>query len=215
MSLGKIIRNVLGKKLFMIVGKLYKAFFFNLNCFVSTLPDLKKGSVLFDIGGGEGDPINYVLKKYPETNVIMLDIAEEIGSFLNEENKNSVKMLPKTSISDCLNLNLPKPDFILIMDVLHHIKKDDRKELFTNINRLIDGNKCQIIVKENEPGYLKTKLGYWADVYISGDKNTNLVSKKDLLEFMESEFENLKYHETDLFKLNKPNYSFVFSVNHY
>jgi len=213
MSIGKAIRKILGEKLFKVIGKYYKAFFFNLEIFLETFPDIKPGSVLLDIGGGEGDPINYLLKKYQNINVIMLDISEKIGTFLDEKNKDKVKTFPKTSVNNFCKMNQPKPDYILIIDVLHHIRKEDRNEFFNDIKTLIHGNKCKIIIKDNEPGYCKTKLGYWADVYISGDKNTNLVSKEELVKFMKSEFRNLKYYETNLFKLNKPNYSFVFSVN--
>lgn len=213
MSLGKAIRKILGKKLFIIVGKLYKAYFFNLNNFIETFPDIKPGSVFLDIGGGEGDPVNYILKKFPETNVIMIDIADEIGSFLDKEIKDRVKIFPNTSVKKYIEINKQKPDYILIMDVLHHINKMDRKEFLNDIKLLLNGVKCQIIIKDNEPGYFKTKLGYWADVYISGDKNTTLVSKEELVNLMNSEFGNVKYYETDLFKLNRPNYSFVFSVN--
>ncbi|MCX6164084.1 MAG: class I SAM-dependent methyltransferase [Ignavibacteriae bacterium] len=213
MSIGKAIRKILGKKLFLVVGKLYKAYFFNLKHFIETFPDIKPDSVFLDIGGGEGDPINYIMKKFPETNVIMLDIADEMGGFLDKKIKEKVKIYPNTSVKKYCEINQPKPNYILIMDVLHHISKVKRKEFFDDIKSLLNGNKCQIIIKDNEPGYFKTKLGYWADVYISGDKNTSLVSKDELINLMKSEFGNVKYYETNLFEINKPNYSFVFSVN--
>jgi cyclopropane fatty-acyl-phospholipid synthase-like methyltransferase len=214
MSIGKVFRRILGKRLFNSVGKFYRAFFFDLKIFIDTFPNVKPGSVLLDIGGGDGEPINYVLKKYPDTNVVMMDLADKVGGFLQENYIDKVNIFVKTSVEEYGKLNGPIPDYILIMDVLHHIKKDERKKFLEDIKSVINKNKCQIIVKDNEPGYLKTRLGYWSDVYISGDKNTNLISKDELVKLMESIFDDIKFYETDLFKLNKPNYSFVFLVNH-
>lgn len=213
MSVGKIFRKIFGKKIFNIIGKYYRDFFFDIKIFIDTIPEIKPGSFLLDIGGGDGEPINYILEKYPDTNVIMIDIAEKIGSFILDKYKDKVGIFGKTPVEEYHKLNKPVPDIILIMDVLHHIKNIERKKFFEDIRNVIGSKKCRIVIKDVEPGYLKSKLGYWSDVYISGDKNTNLICKEELINLMKSVFGEIKFYETDLFKLNKPNYAFTFLLN--
>lgn len=184
-----------------------------MNNFARTMPALEPGSVLLDIGSGDGEPMNYILGRYPETKVVMTDIGAHIGTFVDEHLRSRVEMLPRTSVKDLIKLGTVKPDYILIMDVLHHIPKDGRSEFLKDLKELIGNRSCKIIVKDNEPGYFRTTLGYISDVYVSGDTNTHLVSKDYLLSMMHSAFGDIEHYETELFKVDKPNYSFVFSVN--
>lgn len=213
MFIGKIARRILGPTTFRRAGALYKRIFFDMNNFVRTMPLLEPGTVLLDIGSGDGEPINYILGRYPDTKVIMTDIGPHIGTFLDDHLRSKVEVLPKTSVKELIESGTVKPDYILIMDVLHHIPKDARSDFLKDIKQLIGKRTCKLIVKDNEPGYFRTTLGYISDVYVSGDKNTHLVSKNHLLEMMHATFGDIEYYETHLFKVDKPNYSFVFAVN--
>jgi 2-polyprenyl-3-methyl-5-hydroxy-6-metoxy-1,4-benzoquinol methylase len=212
MLIGQTARKILGKNGFRKVGGLYRRIFFNLENFARTMPAIEPGSVILDIGSGDGEPMNYLLRRYPNTKVIMTDVGHNIGTFLDDEVKGKVELHPGTSIKDLLKSKTVKPDYILIMDVLHHIPREARAEFLQELKELIGDRSCKIIVKDNQPGHLRTTLGYLSDVYVSGDKNTHLVSKEYLLDMMRSVFGDIPYYETDLFKVDKPNYSFVFSV---
>jgi hypothetical protein len=213
MLIGQTARKILGQKNFRRAGALYKRIFFDMNNFVRTMPAIEPGAVLLDVGSGDGEPMNYVLGRYPETKVVMTDINPSIGAFLDENLRSKVEIRPNTRVKDLIGCGDVQPDYILIMDVLHHIPKDARLEFLKDIKELIGDRTCKIIVKDNEPGHFRTTLGYISDVYVSGDKNTDLVSKDYLLSMMHSAFGDIEHYETDLFKLDKPNYSFVFSMN--
>ena len=213
MLIGQTARKILGQKNFRRAGALYKRIFFDMNNFVRTMPAIEPGAVLLDVGSGDGEPMNYVLGRYPETKVVMTDITPSIGAFLDENLRSKVEIRPNTRVKDLIGCGDVQPDYILIMDVLHHIPKDARLEFLKDVKELIGDRTCKIIVKDNEPGHFRTTLGYISDVYVSGDKNTDLVSKDYLLSMMHSAFGDIEHYETDLFKLDKPNYSFVFSMN--
>lgn len=212
MLIGKTARRILGPKNFRRAGALYKRIFFDMKNFARTMPVLEPGAVLLDIGSGDGEPMNYILGRYPETKVVMTDIGPHIGTFLDDHLRSKVEILPKTSVKELIKAGAVKPDYILIMDVLHHIPKEARSDFLKDIKQLIGKRACKIIIKDNEPGHFRTTLGYISDVYVSGDKNTHLVSKDYLLAMMRSTFGDIEYYETDLFQLDKPNYSFVFTV---
>jgi hypothetical protein len=212
MLIGQTARKILGKDGFRKVGGFYRRIFFDLENFARTMPAIEPGSVILDIGSGDGEPMNYILRRYPDTKVVMTDVGSNIGTFLNEELRSKVELHPRTNIKDLIKANTVKPDYILIMDVLHHVPVDARIEFLNDLKELIGSRPCKIIVKDNQPGHLRTTLGYLSDVYVSGDKSTNLVSKNYLLELMISVFGDVEYYETDLFKIDRPNYSFVFSI---
>ena len=212
MFIGQTARKILGQKNFRRAGALYKRIFFDMNNFVRTMPAIEPGAVLLDVGSGDGEPMNYVLGRYPETKVVMTDINPSIGTFLDENLRSKVEIRPNTRVKDLIGSGDVQPDYILIMDVLHHIPKDARSDFLKDIKELIGDRTCKIIVKDNEPGHFRTTLGYISDVYVSGDKNTDLVSKDYLLSMMHSAFGDIEHYETDLFKVDKPNYSFVFTV---
>ena len=69
----------------------------------------------------------------------------------------------------------------------------------------------RIIIKDVEPGYLRSSLGRIADRYISGDKKVSLVSRAEIHKFMSEAFGNtIICEETNLFKTDKPNFALIF-----
>ncbi|MBK7147844.1 MAG: class I SAM-dependent methyltransferase [Bacteroidetes bacterium] len=214
MSIGKVMRQVLGKN-FHYVGELYRKIFVDLNKVLSGIEfssDKNDSFKLLDIGGGDGAFINLVMDKYPNAKVDLIDIADNIGSFLKPAHLSRVRIFNKTSIATYAKDSSPNSlDCILIMDVLHHVGRNHRHVFFEELKMLVNSNRSlKIIVKDVEPGYFITWLSYLSDVYVSGDKQVWLISRAKVIEYFEYYFPGIQHYETNVFFQNKPNYSIVF-----
>ncbi|MEI7595584.1 MAG: methyltransferase domain-containing protein [Bacteroidota bacterium] len=213
MSIGNIFRKIVGEKIFPIFGKLYRRIFVQIKLISQTFPEIKPNSNFLDIGGGDGELLNLLLERFPDINITMIDISGNIGSSIKNEFTSKVDVLPSTSMLEYKEKYPYKAsniDFILISDVIHHVLPSQRPAFFNDLTKLINP-KTTIVFKDVEPGFFISKLGYLADKYISGDKTVQQVSKQEIVLLMKQVSPNIKYFETDLFKLNKPNYSIVFT----
>jgi 2-polyprenyl-3-methyl-5-hydroxy-6-metoxy-1,4-benzoquinol methylase len=213
MSPGEMFRKLLGPKYFKYAGRFYRSIFVDLKKVVQCLPEIPPDCHILDIGGGDGDMINYIRKRFPKTKISMIDIAGSIGNLIEEEHKSEINLFPVTSIVDFHKryiLELPEIDFILISDVIHHIKKELRRQFFVELKELVNENTI-VIFKDIEPGYFISKLSYWADKYISCDKNVELTSKNEITNLMRENFPEIYFYETQLFQRNRPNFSLIFS----
>ncbi len=213
MSIGQMCRKILGPKYFKHVGKIYRRFFVDLEAVASALPAIPAGGHLLDVGGGDGELINHIVTRFPNIKITMIDIAPKIGNFIDPNFKSKVTILPGVSMADYkikyLSENGPI-DYILISDVLHHVMPADRAVFFCDLAALVNAN-TKIIIKDIEPGYLKSHLSYWADKYISGDKTVSLIGRDVVVTSLRKIFPQINYYETDLLQKNKPNYCLVFS----
>jgi cyclopropane fatty-acyl-phospholipid synthase-like methyltransferase len=214
LSIGELSRKLLGPKYFKYAGRLYRNIFVDVKKVVQFFPEMPNDSHLLDIGGGDGDMINYIKERFPEVKISIIDIAESIGSLVEKQYKREINLFPGTSIIDYYNKyfhRLPKIDYILISDVIHHVKKEFRMQFFVDLKELVNENTV-IIFKDIEPGYFISKLSYWADKYISNDKNVELTSKNEITNLMKENFPEIYFYETRLFQRNRPNFSLVFSL---
>lgn len=217
MSIGKIVRFIFGSK-FYLVGELYRKIFVDLDIVLDCLEFSKNPSdkfTLLDIGGGDGAFINLMMDKYVNAEVHLIDIADNIGSFLKPEHRERTKIFNKTSILDYAKQSHPNSvNCILIMDVLHHVGKPHRESFFLELKQLASQNMgVKIIVKDVEPGYFRTWLSYLSDFYVSGDRNVWLISRKQVVEYFERYFTGVKYQETKVFERNKANYAIEFTTS--
>jgi cyclopropane fatty-acyl-phospholipid synthase-like methyltransferase len=212
MSLGLLTRKLLGPHLFKYAGKFYRNIFVDLRKFYQCLPKMKPNQCILDIGGGDGELINYILKDNPLVKITMIDVASSIGNSINPQFKNKICFLPNTSISyykkHYIN-NAAIVDYILISDVIHHIEPSEREEFFTNLKEII-GITTIVAIKDVEPGYFKSWVAYLADKYISGDRLVKFINKKEVISYMMDIFPDIHYYETNLFKINRPNYCLIF-----
>ena len=214
MSIGQMCRKILGPKYFKYAGKAYRGIFVNVKIVIQSFPEMPAGSHLLDIGGGDGELINHLKERFPDIKITMIDIAGAMGSLLEEKYRKDVRILPATSIAqydERYGATSPKVDFILISDVVHHIVPSQRRGFFSDLSKLMNEN-TQVIFKDVEPGYFISRLSYWGDKYVSGDKTVELTSKKEITGLMKENFPNIDWYETDLFAKNRPNFSLVFSL---
>jgi len=209
MSIGKITRKLLGKY-FDPVGKIYRAFFVNVDIFVSSLPVFEKGQDLIDIGGGDGEILDKILTQNPHIKAILIDISSNVGRMISNTNLKRIKLLPGYSIKKYINSSkFSTAKYLMLSDVLHHIPPNNRKAFFEDIFSLCNKN-TTLIIKDIEPGFFKSILSLLADKYISGDKQTSLISQENVTEEIKKKYPEIKIQKTTLFKKNPPNYCLVF-----
>jgi len=212
MSLGSLARKVLGKKFFPTVGSWYRSVFVDLEKVVDCLPLLPPGSQVLDIGGGDGEMINIILRRNPDLAITMLDLSPSLGLFLKPEFRQRVRILPSTSLRDYAATEYKAPDLVIINDVIHHVPIEDRRGFFADISAVLRGRPTTLFVKDLEPGYFRATLSLWADRYVSGDKKVSLVSRESVTAVVREVFPKAEVRATKLFDTDGPNYALVFAV---
>ncbi len=207
MSIGSATRRILGKKLFSKVGRGYRSIFIDLNktaiCMSEIIP---RNAHILDIGGGDGEPLNYLLPLRRDISVTMIDLKSAIGNAVSTDYKDRLVLLPNTDINQFRLLNHRPPSCIIVSDVIHHIPKEGRKKFFQDIHELMAISKARLLIKEIEPGYFISRLSYLSDRFISGDKKVSLISRKELHQTIDMIFSDNIINEAGLFADNKPNY---------
>lgn len=215
MSIGKIVRNITGKR-FRTIGLVYRSFFMNLNTMAQAIsPAIPQDAWIIDVGGGDGEPLNNLLALRSDIKVTMIDLSMNIGGAIKQEFVHRVKKHPGLGIAQFKNNGERTPDVILISDVVHHVPVKERQGFFSDLLLLAGSKKdMRIIIKDIEPGYFRAFLGRFADRWISGDKEMSLVSRGALIGLMHEAFGNtFETIETELFKMDPPNYAQVFVIH--
>jgi hypothetical protein len=212
MSLGSLARAALGNSLFPIVARGYRAVFVDLKKVVDCLPPFPPGSHLLDIGGGDGEMINLILTRNPGLQVTMLDLSARLGSFLKPELRERVVVLPGTSLERYASMPHAHPNFVLISDVVHHVPPASRAAFFEDLRTVLAGRGTVLIVKDLEPGHFRSLLSELADRYVSGDRNVELVGQERMAALVRKTFGAVALRDTDLFRVDKPNYAQIFTI---
>ncbi|HLC38588.1 MAG TPA: class I SAM-dependent methyltransferase [Patescibacteria group bacterium] len=178
----------------------------------SISPHIHQKATIVDVGGGDGEPLNYLLSLRPDIKVILIDPSPGIGNLVKKEYLPRVELYPKTYMAEFKIKDKLKPYVILISDVIHHIPQKARKEFFSELKTMVgDQNEVRIIIKDIEPGFFRSSLSRLADRYISGDKKMSLIGRRNISKIMLKTFgKNITMKETTLFKIDKPNYALVF-----
>lgn len=217
MSIGKVARLILGEK-FKTIGRLYRSMFVNLRqVSISISPYIPINSLVLDIGGGDGEPLNHLLSLREDLKVIIIDPNNSIGSFLEEIYSSRVQLLPGVSIGEYSKIMSQIPDVILISDVIHHVPINSRNIFFSELKEIIVTSKknIKLIIKDIEPGSFRSNLSLFSDRCISGDQNVSLIKCSNLKTILFDLFKtSINIEDTDLFVVDRPNYAIVVTYKH-
>jgi hypothetical protein len=210
MSLGSIARAALGDSFFKL-ARYYRAIFVDLDAVASILSDeLPQGVTVLDVGGGDGAPLNHLLRLRPDLEISMLDISGSIGAAIDRDLEHRVKRFPKTPMA---KYDGPAPDVIMISYVLHHVPVADRDAFFRDLAELVDYHRVQrVVVVEVQPGHIRSVLGWLSDRYVSGDRDVSLISAESAVARLKAALPGCAVRETSLRQEDAPNYCLVAQV---
>jgi cyclopropane fatty-acyl-phospholipid synthase-like methyltransferase len=212
LPLGPAIRRLLGERLARRAGLAYRAIYVDLAKMAAALDAvIPRNSHVLDIGGGDGQPLNYLLARRPDLSITTLDPAPVVGQWLEERFAARVTRLPGTSLEQYLSRVRADPDAILIADVMHHIPAAARVRFLESVRVLLErAPRLRIIVKDVEPGSWRALLGYWSDRYITGDGQVNPISSDSVARLFQESLGPLRREDTNLFNTDKPNYATLY-----
>jgi hypothetical protein len=212
MKLGPTIRRLLGARLARRAGRWYRAIYVDLSLEAAAVAALiPRDAHLLDIGGGDGEPLNHLLALRPDLHITTIDPAPVVGQWIEARFDGQVVRLPGTTLAEYLAGGREDPDAILLSDVLHHIPETARTSFLGSVRVLLERvPQLRIIVKDVEPGHWRALLGYWSDVYITGDINISPISREKLLRLFHETLGPLRHEDTKLFEMDRPNYAITF-----
>jgi Methyltransferase domain len=212
MNPGPLIRRLLGARLARHAGRWYRAIFVDLAKVAAALATvIPRDAHLLDIGGGDGQPLNHLLALRSDLKITTLDPGPVVGQWIDTRFHAQVTRLPGTSLAEYLAANRANPDAILIADVLHHIPESSRTGFLNSVKELLErAPQLRIIVKDVEPGSWRALLGYWSDLYITGDRRVRPISREGLAHLFQEALGPLHRRDTDLFEMDRPNYAIAF-----
>lgn len=213
MTIGALVRRLLGPRTFALVGARYRALFVDLNKVVDHLPEMQQVHHVLDIGGGDGAVLNILLRRQPHLHATMLDLAAVIGGAIRPGVRSRVTLLPNTSIRDYIASGGETPDLILVSDVLHHVPAPERLQFLKDVRDARLGSAATVVIKDVQPGSWRASLGYWADRHISGDRNVQLISVKELTAMVTQVFPESAVEPSRLLQEDPPNYSISIRVS--
>jgi len=209
MNLGRLARAVLGERWFPVIGARYRAFFVDLEKVIDSLPPLPDQANILDVGGGDGAVLNVILRRYPNARATLIDLATNLGGSLDPERANRVTLLPGMTLREYQAMSRPRPDLIVVSDVLHHIPPAARPGFFADLRAVIAGARTVLFVKDVEPGSWRAMAGYLADRYISRDPNVELIGERQVRDLLSDVFPAAVVRPTDLLTRDRPNYSVI------
>lgn len=206
MALGPTVRRLMSPELERKAAGVYRAVFVDLKKIARLLADqLPQDARLLDIGGGDGELLNYLLDRRPDVTVVMVDVAAGVGRFITPGNRGRVVFHPGTSIEDhARGLDLPYTA-ALVSDVMHHLPVDYRGPFLGSVHAALAPG-APMFIKDIEPGHPIASLSLFCDKYVSGDRGVVLVSMAALRALGASVLPKHHADEVGLYAIDRPNY---------
>jgi len=84
------------------------------------------------------------------------------------------------------------------------VPDDQLDSLLKDTAGLCGAHQSALLIKDVEPGHIRSWMGVWADKYLSGDKRTRLVSSSRLAEKLKHHFPNYSVNVTRLAEEDPP-----------
>lgn len=168
---------------------------------------------VLDVGGGDGEPLNWLLEQRADIRVTTIDIVPGVGRWIDAAHRERVTCIESTSLEAYVDSGQPMPDVLLLSDVMHHVPVTQRGAFLDVVAGLVArSGKMRVVVKDVEPGHWRAVLGKWSDHYITGDRGVQLISRAELIDSMRRACAGLQHRETTLFAVDAPNYVLVFAL---
>jgi hypothetical protein len=211
MSAGTAARRLLGP-LFPVAGAVYRRVFENIDKVASAVPSLPHGSLLLDVGGGDGALLNPLLRLQPTLRATLVDIAPIVGGFLRADVRGRVELRPGTSVRDYIDSGGEAPAAVLMADVFHHLAPSIRLDVIRDVCDVFGENPLLVIVKDVQPTGLRARTAFWADRYVSGDRGVTPIELAEVVDLFRSIRPDIVASPTTLLAHDHPNYCVVLSV---
>jgi hypothetical protein len=212
MSPGRFLRTVLGDRLSRVAGRVYRAIFVDMEKATAAIAaELPTAAQVLDVGGGDGEPLNRLLELRSDVRITTIDVAPGVGRWIHARHLPRVTRIASTSLQAYVASGRPLPDVLLLSDVMHHVPVAGRDAFLAAVADVLKrAPRLRIIVKDVEPGHWRATLGRLSDRYVTGDRDVQLISRNELIDAMRHAHAGIRHHETELFRLDPPNYAVVF-----
>lgn len=210
MTAGAFARRMLGERSFVRLAELYRSIFVDLDAVVDCLPSPPPGTEILDVGGGDGALLDRLLARHPTVRATLVDLAPSVGIAIAPERRERVRLLPATRLADARAAGAPRPDWIVLSDVMHHVSRAERETLLREARAVAEGPPRRLIVKEVAPGGLRSALSVLADRWVSGDRDVALLSPAETRALVVAVFPELVGRELPLYERDRPNYCLCF-----
>lgn len=185
MSIGSIIRTAAGPFEKQLCS-LYRSVFMNVRrCMEQIQRAIPNGSAVIDVGGGDGEMLNHLLRLRPDIEVVMLDMRDNIGQFLAPDVRDRVILRPSTSLAAFRSESGELADVLIVSDVVHHVPVNMRNQFIDDCVSMTKPGGI-LIIKDIAPGGMTAALSVLADRYITGDRHVTLMLPADLAALIES-----------------------------
>lgn len=203
-------RRLLGPRFFPAAGRLYRRIFVDLDEVVRCLPALPQRALVLDVGGGDGELIARLLARRADLRVVMIDRNPQLGGSLGEAVRSRVELRAGTSLSSYREEGGLAPDAVLISDVVHHVPPSERAAFLADVHDLSEGGPAMVVIKDIQPGSFTAWLSRFADRYVSGDRQVELIPQDDLEALATRALVGFSVERTALLERDPPNYCSVF-----
>lgn len=206
MGIGPAIRRMLPDRLERLAADAYRRIFVNLDKVAEAMCEaLPPDAQVLDIGGGDGELLNRIYQRRPDLRFTMVDIAPSVGRYVSPEFRAATTFHPSTRIEDHAK-TLQRPyDAAIVCDVLHHVPTGMRTDFLRAVFGALSKH-APMFVKDIEPGHPVATLSYLSDVYVSGDRNVQLISRTALQALANEALAAPRIEELPLLAIDPPNY---------
>lgn len=209
MSIGAMVRRVAGPA-FPLLGGAYRRVFVDINKVAAAFPELRQDACLLDVGGGDGAILNHLLDRQPTLRVVAVDLAEGIGSMIRPDLVGRVELHPGTPVALVAQATPGRFDAAFMSDVLHHVPPPERESLLADVVAAFGDLPVVLVVKEIIPQGFRSRLAFWADRNISGDRGVRAIGPVELVDLVRSVLPDARVEQTGLADVDYPNYCLVF-----
>jgi 2-polyprenyl-6-hydroxyphenyl methylase/3-demethylubiquinone-9 3-methyltransferase len=164
------------------MAELYRSCFISLNHLGAQLAGMSTPHRILEVGCGDGALAQRLTKVFPDVEYVGIDVADTAGRLYRGD---PARATFRHMSSSELRAEAPEPfDLTIIADVLHHIPLGIRGQVLDDVAALTadDGH---IVVKEWESDRpFFGRMAYWADRYITGDKDVEFMTNRQLKELL-------------------------------